>query len=531
MKIRITRINFLMSRTKFAISRMVKTLSTTIDLPIYFLLFSVFPILFLYSTNIEEVALIHTLIPAAISIISSTTFFLFLNLVFKNIYKSALITSLGFIMFFSYGHIFDLVEGFKIFDVTLGRNKVLFSVFVVLFFIFTIFVVRTRVNFQRAAKTLNIIALILIVISLGNIVVFSTKNRITLSDSSDVNVNKKIVATKNDFSKKPDIYYIILDGYAGEETLKKVYGFNNQPFLNKLRKKGFYIAEKSKSNYPLTLLSLGSSMGMSYFDYLADKSLGDVVKRRRAYESIRNGKVPRFLKSKGYAFISIGTGWSGTDNNPYADYLLRYQQRNEFNKLLYRTTMLLLLEKYQNDAANSILFAFDKVEEIASIEGSTFTFAHIISPHPPYLFDRNGNILHQQSKDIGIFKLWKQKNLYTEQLLYINKRTLTMVDVLLSKSKIDPIVVIQSDHGSTTLDQFFTDLDDLTSDQLEERLEILNVYHLPNGGNSELYDNISPVNSFRRILNIYFRAGLRYLEDKSYFTGYKNFHKSVIMPH
>jgi len=192
--------------------------------------------------------------------------------------------------------------------------------------------------------------------------------------------------------------------------------------------------------------------------------------------------------------------------------------------------MLLPLEKYQNDAANSILFAFDKVEEIASIEGPTFTFAHIISPHPPYLFDRNGNILHQQSKDIGIFKLWKQKNLYVEQLLYINQRTLKMVSTLLTKSKIDPIIVIQSDHGSTTLDQFFTDLDDLTSEQLEERLEILNVYHLPKGGNSELYTSITPVNSFRKILNIYFGTNLKYLEDKSYFTGYKNFNKSVVVP-
>ena len=229
-KTRTTHTNFLMSRTKFSLSRKIKLLSTTTSLPIYFLLFSVFPILFLYSSNIEEVALIQILTPTAISIISSTTFLLFLNLVFKNVYKSALITSLGLIMFFSYGHTFDLVEGFKIFDVTLGRNKVLFPVFVVLFFIFTIFVLRTRVNFQRTAKTLNIIAVVLIFISLVNIVAFSTKNRIILSDSPDVNVNKKIVATKNDFSKKPDIYYIILDGYAGEETLKKFMGLIINPF-------------------------------------------------------------------------------------------------------------------------------------------------------------------------------------------------------------------------------------------------------------------------------------------------------------
>jgi len=47
---------------------------------------------------------------------------------------------------------------------------------------------------------------------------------------------------------------------------------------------------------------------------------------------------------------------------------------------------------------------------------------------------------------------------------------------------------------------------------------ILNAYHLPGDGNSQLYDSISPVNTFRVIFNQYFGADLKLLEDRSYYS-------------
>jgi hypothetical protein len=54
---------------------------------------------------------------------------------------------------------------------------------------------------------------------------------------------------------------------------------------------------------------------------------------------------------------------------------------------------------------------------------------------------------------------------------------------------------------------------------LWERTPILNAYYLPEGGERLLYPSISPVNSFRVVLNAYFGAELPLLPDNTYFTS------------
>jgi hypothetical protein len=54
--------------------------------------------------------------------------------------------------------------------------------------------------------------------------------------------------------------------------------------------------------------------------------------------------------------------------------------------------------------------------------------------------------------------------------------------------------------------------------QLQTLIEIagpiMNAYYLPDGGSELLYDSISPVNSFRVILNRYFGMNMDLLDDR-----------------
>ncbi len=38
-----------------------------------------------------------------------------------------------------------------------------------------------------------------------------------------------------------------------------------------------------------------------------------------------------------------------------------------------------------------ISYTFQKLPEVAVIPGPKFVFAHIIAPHPPFVFDKSGN--------------------------------------------------------------------------------------------------------------------------------------------
>src|SRR5690606_4975773 len=62
----------------------------------------------------------------------------------------------------------------------------------------------------------------------------------------------------------PDIALIILDGYARQDVLESMYGYDNQPFLDHLRDSGFDVADASVANYSITHLSLAALLNMSY---------------------------------------------------------------------------------------------------------------------------------------------------------------------------------------------------------------------------------------------------------------------------
>ena len=60
--------------------------------------------------------------------------------------------------------------------------------------------------------------------------------------------------------RAPIIYYIILDGYARSEVMRELFDFDNTAFLERLERKGFFVARGSNANYCQTPLSRSSSL-------------------------------------------------------------------------------------------------------------------------------------------------------------------------------------------------------------------------------------------------------------------------------
>ena len=84
---------------------------------------------------------------------------------------------------------------------------------------------------------------------------------------------------------------------------------------------------------------------------------------------------------------------------------------------------------------------------------------------------------------------------------------------LLLENNTPPIIILQGDHGSVLT----LDWENPTNDMIRERMTILNAYYLPENGNEILYDDITPVNSFRLLFNNYFESDYEILDDKMYY--------------
>jgi hypothetical protein len=194
--------------------------------------------------------------------------------------------------------------------------------------------------------------------------------------------------------------------------------------------------------------------------------------------------------------------------------------RSEFSRVLYRTTVVEPLTRRlglggaaldpRERERERVRFQLEAVARTAARPEPTFTFAHFLLPHPPYLFDADGGSLSLEEERARTLR----EN-YVGQLEFANARLLDLIDVLLSGPG-DPIIVIQADEGPHPA-RYQADPEgfpwpEATDQELEEKLVILNAYRLP--GVRTVPDGITPVNTFRLILSAYLGADLEPLPDR-----------------
>ena len=101
------------------------------------------------------------------------------------------------------------------------------------------------------------------------------------------------------------------------------------------------------------------------------------------------------------------------------------------------------------DVASCHESQLEALPRVAGLPGPKFVFAHFIPPHHPYVFDREGRILRRAAiGDQFDFqsRLWARRDLYRDQLLYMNDRILEDVRAIV-RQRPNAVVLLHSDHG------------------------------------------------------------------------------------
>jgi glycosyltransferase A (GT-A) superfamily protein (DUF2064 family) len=144
-----------------------------------------------------------------------------------------------------------------------------------------------------------------------------------------------------------------------------------------------------------------------------------------------------------------------------------------------------------------------------------------MSPHPPYLFGPNGESLNPEFLSIGAAS-WDNKSGYVNQIQYINKKVIETIDQILQKNDIQPVIIIQGDHGTPTqLGGGGLRWNNINDDSIRERASIFIAYYFPGLESDIIYEGITPVNNFRVVLNNYFNGNYELLEDRVFFSTYQ----------
>jgi hypothetical protein len=501
-------------------------------LPIHPVLFAVFPILALYAHNIDQVPFVQILRPLGLALAATLAVWAVLTLLTRNVRKAAAAASIIALPYFSYGHILALTPApvrWLVLPLCIaGAAALLFAV------------LKTRQPLLDATAVLNAASVVLLAPSCWTIGVgFWQASRPGAHVGEHVAVmtqpeshsgtrikSRRVLAQATAKSAKlPDVYYIILDAYGRADSLKMFYGYDNTPFLRELEKRGFYIADHSRANYDETPLCLSSALDLTYLDEVAKKT-GSAGSLEACRQMLDDNEVAFYLSGLGYRYVFIGSG-VGQARVDTADVTL-----NDTSEIpLFEGQAAALMSphiphpgehKRYDQHRNRLLGVFTNLDTVARLPYQKFVFAHLLAPHPPFVFGANGEAVYPNGTFNFADGSWLLNQItraqyisrYIAQLRYVNGRTLEAVDAILKQSPRPPIIIIQGDHGS----RMNLDWDSLEKTDVREPFSILNAYLVPKKVRDDLYDGISPVNSFRILLDDVFGAKFRRLSDRSFYS-------------
>ena len=479
------------------------------------LMLALFPVMFLWARNARAgVGIRSVAVTALAALLFTALLFSIAYVIMRSPKKASIATCVLVALFFSFGHVAASL------NVRLGsieESGLLIAYLLLAFAGVLMAASRGEEASPTLFRTISFVAVVLIAMNTFSLARLDAEAPISQSAVWSPQVDGWTMP-----SPARDVYYLIFDRYANEATLAQQYGFDNSSFLASLEDQGFYVVHDAVANYPQTTHSLASSLNMDHLHALASAAGEDSTDWRPLQRSLWGFAAAQAFQSMGYRYVHIGSWWGQTSTDPTADVNDQVFGPGEFAQVfLDSTAWPALASRVGTDAYDARHIEFERVplqfaavRDVASDPAPTFTFAHFLLPHPPYVFNEDGTFATSPDRPIA--------EAYLEQLKATNGMIQSLVhDLLIGPNDEDPIVIVQSDEGPYPVDlegsAAHVELPTQPSAVLERKLRILNAYYFPGAGaDRALYPTITPVNSFRVLFDSYFDAKLPLLPDRTF---------------
>ncbi len=307
--------------------------------------------------------------------------------------------------------------------------------------------------------------------------------------------------------RRPDVYFFLLDGYGRADQLEATVGHDNSGFLRSLERRGFEVHDEATAAYPLTFLSLASTLEMGY-----PAAPGELGSYERFFDAIEgdNRTVDAFHEL-GYRF-AFATDYSSFACGDQVDLCVEPSQSTvdsligEREHAILRATPLVEVLAAAGVHASPLSGNLSPEDVVVEVERRrsdepVFVYSHILAPHPPYRY-LDGCELKADIQDPSLI-YWGDADgaggeEYRRAIGCVNRSLLASVDAITAER--DAIVVIQGDHGPKFGIDFHRPLSEWSEAELQQRYPILNAQRLPPGCSETGVRAGLAVNTFRFML-------------------------------
>jgi hypothetical protein len=279
---------------------------------------------------------------------------------------------------------------------------------------------------------------------------------------------------------------------------------------------------------------------MDYLDALFPGMSAGTSGRESLWKRIQHSEVRRQLEALGYETVAFSSGLAGTELTDADVYItagsidenLGLTGVSPFESMLLQTTLLRLASdgvvalprllpgmRFPYEVHRSrIRNTFAGLQDLPQSESPRLVFAHIIAPHPPFVFAADGSPV---TPDVPFSLRFTSVGQdlpsgeyiegYRNQVAYVNSQLEAVVTHLLEDSDVPPVIVLFGDHGP--------DSNSGRVSYIQERMTNLIAIRAPTG-DAGLYPDITLVNVFRVIFNEVFGADYPLLPDRVLYSEY-----------
>lgn len=495
--------------------------------PLHTLLFSLYPVLALWLINFDEIPFYAVSRPLIVAVTIFVMVYVPIRLLTRKSFRAALLSSFVVLSFSLYGHVFGLLDNRYLGDFLFGRHRYLLPVWLVASLAGAILLLRLKASLRSPHRVLNYISIFLTVFVLSQLLY----RQVTLPRPPVAQAEPASTTEQPPGQSGRDVYYIVLDTYGREDYLADAVQLDNSAFVAEMEELGFLVDPCAQVNYDSTRYSLASSLNMNYLEAfdLPDPAENEQAYRDQLVPLLQHSRIRSEFEQMGYQFFTFKAVYPWIDiqdSDFYYDAeqttaLIDRQEALNFQFLYLNTTLLrpvlealeanptlfnflpsylfLLIDQdsniirsreYRQYVQNE--FAFDALEKIPSLPGRKFVYAHLFANHQPFVYDRHGSFRSTPAETLDE---------YRDSIIYTNQRMLDIVKTIIDQSEQPPVIIIQGDHNAATT---------------PERVKILNALYLPDGGAALAYRGMTPVNTFRLVLDFYFGQNNGFLPDRSY---------------
>ncbi len=267
---------------------------------------------------------------------------------------------------------------------------------------------------------------------------------------------------------KPDIYLILLDGYARQDALKQVFGLDETPFIAGLQSRGLSVSSRATTQYATTVQVLMAMFNMQLIQDIPRmqpvfNGTNDEVVEAVVHQIVEQNPLFDTLYQQGYEIDGISSGFADVSLRT-ADHQYSSGTLNEVELgMLSRSVLGDLVDAVAPDLISSqqrtrILRNLSTAGELAQDRPShpRFVFVHVPSPHPPWVFNADGsprqvtdieNLFSDDPAGTGLTED-ELKAGYAGAVQAIQDPVLATIDSIEKSSAVPPIIILFGDHGS-----------------------------------------------------------------------------------